>query len=198
MPVLPFLKKDPFQININLVPEDPFFETVLGKALRWALSVGRYLVIFTELVVILSFVARFTLDRQLTNLNDSIHQKTTVIESYADLEQQVRLIQHKTDQYKQIDQQTNIVEVFPALTQIMPNGIQLNSLTIRPGNIIISGQALSQTALNILINNFQLSTDFHRVSVDKIEASEVRQIGFEFLINAQTNNPNQQPNTNSR
>lgn len=188
MPLLSFFSTKPTinKININLVPEDPFFETVLGKTLRWSLSVGRYLVIFTELVVILSFVARFSLDRQLTNLNESIYQKRVLIESYADLENQVRLVQHKTDQYNQIEQQTNVVEVFPALTQIVPRGIEFSSLTIHQDSVIVAGQALSQHSLNLLINNFQLSTNFTRVSVDKIEANEAQQVGFEFLINAQT------------
>ncbi len=192
MSLLPFSKnRHTTKININLVPKDPFFNTVLGKTLRWALSVGRYIVIFTELIVILSFVARFTLDRQLTNLNDSIHQKQVNIESYGDLEEKVRLIQAKSDQYQQIEQHANIIDIFPALTKITPKDIQLDELTIKPTKISMSGRSLSQESLNILINNFQLSASFFNIAVDRIEAGDDQDPGFNFLISADTKEPTQ-------
>jgi hypothetical protein len=192
MSPLPFLKDHhATKININLVPKDPFFETILGKTLRWSLSVGRYIVIFTELMVILSFVARFSLDRQLTNFNDSIHQKQIAIESYGDLEEKVRLIQAKSDQYQQIEQQVNITDVFPALTKITPRNIQLDELTIKPNKISMSGKSLSQEALNVLINNFQISTNFFNIVVDRIEAGDNQDPGFSFLITADTKEPTQ-------
>ena len=187
MSLLPFLKDHhATKININLVPKDPFFETILGKTLRWALSIGRYIVIFTELMVILSFVARFSLDRQLTNLNDSVHQKKIAIESYGDLEEKVRLIQAKSDQYQQIEQLVNIADIFPALTEITPQNILLNELTIKPTKISMSGKSLSQSSLNLLINNFQISTNFFNIAVDKIEAGDRQDPGFTFFITADT------------
>lgn len=192
MSLLPSSKsKHVTKININLVPRDPFFDTILGKTLRWALSVGRYIVIFTELMVILSFVARFTLDRQLTNLNDSIHQKEVTIKSYGDLEEKVRLIQAKSDQYQQIEQQTNIIDIFPALTKVAPRDIQLDELTIKPTKISMSGRSLSQESLNLLITNFQLSTNFFNITVDRIEAGDTQDPGFNFLISADTKEPTQ-------
>ncbi len=192
MSLLPFLNdQHNTKININLVPKDPFFESVLGKTLRWALSVGRYIVIFTELMVILSFVARFTLDRQLTNLNDSIHQKQITIESYGELEKNVRLIQAKSDQYQQIEQQTNLIDIFPTLSQITPDNIQLDELTIKSAKVSMSGTSLSQQSLNLLINNFQLSNDFFNINVDKIEAGDSKDPGFKFLISADTQEPTQ-------
>jgi Tfp pilus assembly protein PilN len=185
---LPFLnQKSSADVQINLIPEDPFFKTVLGRTLRWALSVGRYIVIFTELLVILSFVARFTLDRQLTDLNESIHEKKTVIESYGTLENNVRLTQAKIKQYEQLEQQTNLSEVFPALSQIIPNGVKLAELVINPKRVILNGRTSSQDSLNTLINNLQLSSDFVQISVDKIEASGQNEPGFEFSMRAQTN-----------
>jgi len=190
MSLLPFLKDHrATKININLIPQDPFFETILGKTLRWSLSVGRYIVIFTELMVILSFVARFSLDRQLTNLNDSIHQKQITIKSYGDLEEKVRLVQAKSDQYQQIEQQVNITDIFPALTKITPKSIQLDELTIKPTKISMSGKTASQQSLNMLINNFQISSSFFNIVVDKIEAGNNQEPGFTFLITADTKEP---------
>lgn len=174
--------------DINLLPKDPFFSTPLGKILRWALSIGRYIVIFTELVVIISFVTRFNLDRQVTDLNGSINQKKTVILSYGDLEENVRQTQAVLQEYSQIKQQVNIIEIFPELTRVLPRDTQLVDLVIRPDQISFSGRAFSQNSLNLIINNMQLSQKFLNVSVDRIESSDKKDDsgGFDFVIRADT------------
>jgi Tfp pilus assembly protein PilN len=171
-------------VNINLVPKDPFFDTIIGKTLRWALFVGRYIVIFVELFVILSFAARFSLDRQVTDLNDQLFQKEQVISSYGDLESTIRLTQYKIDQYQQIDQQANLSEVFPTLSKITPTGVTMEELIIKPTSINMSGRAISQNSLNILISNLQLSSQFHTVSVERIEVGDNQEPGFDFKISA--------------
>lgn len=173
------------QININLLPRDPFFSTILGKILRWALSAGRYIVIFTELVVIMSFLSRFTLDRQVTDLNGVIEKKRQIILSYGDLEDKFRTVQEKINQYQQTDQETNIVDTFTHLSAVIPEGITLNELAIRPTNVTISGSTLSQTAFNLLINNMQLSSDFHNIHVSEIESGDDDE-GITFNIKADT------------
>lgn len=158
----------------------------MGKVMQWALSVGRYIVIFTELVVILSFLTRFNLDRQVTDLNESIFQKKTIIESYGTLEQDVRLTQQKIENYLQIEQQSNLAEVFPKLTKVTPQEIKLDKLTIQPGFMTLSGSTFSQQALNLFTNNLQLSPDFADIKINKIETEEQdkARYGFQFSVEA--------------
>jgi Tfp pilus assembly protein PilN len=176
--------KKPAKISINLLPKDPFLATPIGKLLQWALSVGRYLVIFTELIVILGFVSRFSLDRKVTDLNGAILQKKIIIESYGDVEQQVRDVQKKIESYQQVEQQQNLADAFPALSQITPQDVTLKELNIQPGSILFSGTTQSNTSLNLLINNVQLSSTFHDVVVEKIETGSNKDPGFHFKIRA--------------
>lgn len=171
--------------DINLAPKDPFFATPLGKILKWALSVGRYIVIFTEVIVIVSFVSRFTLDRQITDLNNSINQKVNVIGSFGELEDNIRTTQTMIDDYKQVAQSTEILETFPALTEVTPQGVILRQLTIRPNQIAISGTTFSQENLNIFINNLTLSDYFTDVDVSRIESDPQQDSNFSFAISAQ-------------
>ena len=41
--------------QINLLPKDKWEVGVIGKLLKWALNIGRYIVVFTELIVISAF-----------------------------------------------------------------------------------------------------------------------------------------------
>jgi len=178
--------KPPAQIKINLLPKDPFFESVVGRSLRWALSAGRYIVIFTELVVIVSFVTRFSLDRQLTDVNSDISQKELIIQSYGELETNFRVAQAKIAKIKSLDQESNITEVFPYISEITPEGIQLSKLLITPTGISAEGSTFSQTAFNMFVSNLELSPHFLNVSIDKVESQEDDEAGFVFSLRADT------------
>lgn len=181
------MKKKNISFDINLIPKDPFFATPAGQILKWALSIGRYIVIFTELIVILSFVTRFSLDRQVTDLNDAISQKKTVILSYGDLEESFRQIQTVLEDYQLVKQQVNITEIFPELTNIIPRDTVLSELVLRPDQISFTGKTITQSSLNTIINNIQLSDRFSNVSVDKIESNTTDDLGgFNFVIRANT------------
>ena len=66
-------------ISVNLLTQDDFSSSPIGKVFLWALSVGRYIVVITELIVILSFLSRFKLDRDLTDVNEAIEKQKAII-----------------------------------------------------------------------------------------------------------------------
>ncbi len=172
-------------ITINLLPKDPFYTSMVGRILTWAMSAGRYLVIFTELIVIISFATRFKLDRDVTDLNTSLHQKKIIIESYGPLEQNVRQTQAKLEEYQKQEQSSNIIDVFAYLTEVTPNDVILDKLIVNPTSVVVSGKTLSQVAFNTLINNLQLSPHFRNVTISKVEASQENS-GLEFQLQANT------------
>lgn len=176
--------KKPAAIKVNLLPKDPFLSSPVGKLLQWALSVGRYLVVFTELVVIISFASRFTIDRQITDLNLALLQKETVVDSYGDLENNVRDLQTKIENYRQVSQLDNVTDIFPVLTAVTPPDIILNDLQMRPGRVMLSGTTLSNVSLGILINNLQVSGRFTDISVERIGTAKDTNSGLGFKIEA--------------
>lgn len=180
------MSKKPATININLVPKDPFFHTPLGRALQWALSAGRYIIIFTELIVIISFAARFTLDRQITDLNTEIVANESAIRNYGEIESDFRLAQAKIENVKQIEQDVNIVDVFQKLSEVTPQDVTLSQLVISPSTITVTGKTLSQTSFNLLVNNLQLSSQFRNVSISKVESQDDGSPGLLFTITADT------------
>lgn len=180
------MSNKPAHININLIPKDPFFHTPLGRALQWALSAGRYIIIFTELIVIISFAARFTLDRQITDLNSEIVANAAAIDNYGELENNFRLAQSKIENVQQIEQDENIVDVFQKLSEVTPQDVTLSQLIITPSAISINGKTLSQTSFNLLVNNLQLSSQFKNVTVEKVESEDEGSPGLLFVIRADT------------
>ena len=154
--------------------------------MQLALSAGRYIVIFTELIVILSFAARFTLDRQITDLNAKIFQSSAIIESYGSLEKEFRSVVTRVENIKRIEDDANILDVFQNITTVTPLDVTLTQLSIAPSSVSLSGRALSQASFNLLINNLQASNKFFNISVDKVESGEAGSKGLVFGISADT------------
>ena len=87
--------------TINLLIHTDFDKTFLGKFLRWSLTYGRYIIICTEIIVLLAFIYRFSLDRKITDLNDEIEQKSAIIAANSNFEEQFRNLQFRTEQITQ-------------------------------------------------------------------------------------------------
>jgi Tfp pilus assembly protein PilN len=56
------------------------------------------------------------------------------------------------------------------LNSTIPDNVVFETLIVKADTINFSGVALSQTALNILINNMQLDNHFYDVRISRIES----------------------------
>jgi len=177
-------KQTPVALDVNLIPKDPFFETALGRSIKWTVSVGRYILIFTQLVVIVSFLTRFVLDRQVTDLNVAINQQKMAIQNYGDFEKRFLFVQEQISDIRQLQQESNLMEIFPLLNETIPNNVILDELSIGQDNVLFSGIALSQNDFNILVTNVKLSPYFDEVSMDKIESRGDNLPGLVFNLQA--------------
>lgn len=175
----------PNHLSINLLPQDPFYETPIGRVMAWASTVGRYLVIFTELVVIISFASRFKLDRDLTDLNSEILQKSQIVDSYGELENNVRVTQIKTGYVAQQKNGYNFIDVLDTVTQSLPNDVVLTVLQVFSQEIQVTGTALTPEALAQMVRNLQAQPTVAALFVDQIKSSTQGGVGFEFVLHMQ-------------
>jgi Tfp pilus assembly protein PilN len=172
--------------HINLYPEDPFDASILGKGLKWALSIGRHIVIFTELVVIGSFLSRFVLDRQLSDLNKEIVQKQAVVESYGTLEDDFRALQLQTrDIASIIDDQGQYV-VLEVLARLTPPEIRFTQVSYGNNALSLQGISLSNDALNIFVEGMRRDPAFSTVSISNIRSGDDRDPSIQFTVTAQS------------
>jgi Tfp pilus assembly protein PilN len=172
-------------LSINLLPQDPFYETPIGRVMAWASTVGRYLVIFTELIVIVSFASRFKLDRDLTDLNTAIQQKSQIIQSYGELENDVRLTQTKSQFLAQQLANHNPVELLDLVTQNLPSDVVLTLVQIYPTEVQVTGSATTPEALARLVRNLQQQPLVDQLFMDQIKSNTQGGAGFEFILRLQ-------------
>lgn len=173
------------RLSINLLPQDPFYETPVGRIMAWASTVGRYLVIFTELVVIISFASRFKLDRDITDLNTDIQQKSQIVESYGNLEQNVRLVQKKIDFLVQQRNSYSSIDILDMINSSLPRDVALSLVQVYTQEVQVTGTALSPEALAVLVRALQAQPIVSALFMDQIKSSTQGATGLEFSLRLQ-------------
>ena len=170
-------------ISVNLLPKDPFFESFLGQFLLWALSIGRYIVIFTELIVILAFLSRFKLDRDLTDLNQMVLDGSSYVKSYDDLEIKYKKIQEKVNFLDYVNKQNLHPEVLKKLTAHLPPDVRLDEIGVLNGDLKIKGISLSNSGFTQFLQRLEGDSIFDNISITKISASDTDS-GIEFDVSS--------------
>ena len=169
------------EIKINLLPKDAFSQSVVGKSLDWALSTGRYIVVFTELVVILTFLQRFTLDRQLSDLNEEIFSRNAILESYARVETQARAIQNKGEFVQELEDEVDVLAVLSFLNNSTPSDVNFFDLNVNDSLVLIRGIAFSQSSLEEFVETLKTYPGLNDLLVNIISQEE-NTVGLEFDI----------------
>src|SRR3989344_5628076 len=84
-------KKKSASINLLKSSRNEIFE----KFIDWALTIGRLLVIITEIIALSAFIYRFGLDRQLIDLHGTIKSQQAVVSFYKKQEETYRNLQDR-------------------------------------------------------------------------------------------------------
>lgn len=172
--------------SIELLPQQDWQKSALGKFLKWALTVGRYIVIVTELVVILAFLSRFKFDRELTDLNETITQQQAVITSYADFEQKFRLTQNQISLIKELqDKRLKTIVVLNELASLTPLDVYLSDLEVNEEQVNLKAAALSEAGLATLIKNLKASSSFKQLTLTEINTDIEKEVGINFTLTSQ-------------
>src|SRR3989339_1176585 len=119
------------KISINLLGLEQQEHSPIGRFIGWATTYGRYIMVTTEMIVLVAFLSRFSLDRQLTDLKDEIMQKQDIIAANQDLEIQFRQIQDSLNKMKVLLTKQEIpTNTINTLHLLLPSGTYFQSLSI--------------------------------------------------------------------
>lgn len=172
--------------DINLLPGEEAKK--LGKFLTWVLTYGRYIVIGTEIIVLLAFLSRFKLDRDLTDLHSSIAQKQAVILAAQDLEHQVRSLQNRLAIIKKLNTQRDFPpKLLLAFENLTPEDVILTEFSLEPSKLTLTAVALSNEGFRTFLNNLSASAYFADISLDSVNKARSG-IGVEFKISTTLKN----------
>jgi len=167
--------------SINLLGESEMEHTPVGRIVGWAITYGRYIMIGTEIVVLLAFISRFSLDRKLTDLKDEITQKQAIIEANSSFENDVRTLQNKLAMVKTLTASpVSSLDILTLFETLLPSGVYLQSFDLSKDLLTVQATAGSTYAFSQFIANLQAAKSLTAIDIGDIKRDPILGIQFSF------------------
>ena len=163
-------KKDN-SISINLFTGNRFANVQIHTAINWALTGGKFILFLTFLIVIISLLYRFSLDRKIEVLTESITSTTSSIQDMDVQEAKIRRLQ------KQLQIIDEIITTYPAINQYfpkleanLPKTVTLESLTLNGLELKFQGKAPNEIVFANLLTALRNQSDFSEIVIDELQS----------------------------
>ena len=158
--------------QINLLLQEEFAGSTMGRVLLWALSTFRIIVIVTEMVVMIAFLSRFWLDARNVDLNDLIKQKQAVLASSSDFEKDFRNTQKRLKVFSALTpEERPISSYLTTIASYLPSDTSLSSYSYSGGTIQVKGEAVSEAGIAQFIVNLEEAGSFETVEMINLDSS---------------------------
>lgn len=166
----------PSKKEISLLPSEENSNSFLARFLKWLTSVGRVVIVVSELIVILAFLSRFWLDRKNSDLSEIVRQQKAIINSTQEFEKDYLSLQQRLAYIKNFyKSEPKYVDKLNVLVQSMPPGIFFQNLSLNKDekSSTISAEAelysYQEDVIVDFIANLKLNQGINSVQVQKIE-----------------------------
>lgn len=154
--------------EINLLPNSE--DTLLMQFLRWALTIGRLLVILVETLALGTFLYRFSLDMQTQDLNDKIKVQRAIITNSKSDEDKFRSLQTNLDMIKKINTTSeNSPKLLSDIIDLGRGYVTFRNVAISSAVIQIEAQSPAIAPLRTFIEALKKYPPVNAVSIDKVE-----------------------------
>jgi hypothetical protein len=141
-------------LSINLLKNKQvgFF----GEFINWTLTIGRLVIIITELIALSAFLYRFSLDRKLIDLQSQIKEKQTIISSlksntaeYLDLQERLYL----ASKFSLLSMERH--KILTDILNLTPQDITLSRLSLDKNGIQIDADLQNLSSLIFFVNSLK-------------------------------------------
>jgi Tfp pilus assembly protein PilN len=165
----------PAKKEVSLLPDSENVNSFGSRFIRWITTAGRFVIVFTELIVISAFISRFWLDRKNADLSDVIRQQKAILASTQDFEKEYTLLEQRLKFVK--DFYANRPSFTPQLNSLIestPPDIVFQALSVdtdpETGKIAASLdlEAYKENSIIDFVTNLTVNPDIETVIVNNI------------------------------
>jgi type IV pilus assembly PilN-like protein len=186
----------PAKKQISLLPDSHRSDNLTSRIVNWVTTIGRVVIIFTELFVVIAFLSRFWLDRQNSDLSEKVRQQRAILTSTAEFEKEFTSFQKRLKIIGDLNKNSNLGGALDSLLKSTPPDIYFQKLSIDPQNqqmtTTIDTRAYSSQSVISFITNLILNKDIQKVTVSSIEkAPKTSFYSLRMIINFNTDFANQ-------
>lgn len=175
--------------TINLLGTEDLQHSPWGRILSWATTYGRYIMIMTEIIVLLAFISRFSLDRKLTDLNEEIVQKQAIIEANISFEEEFRSLQNRIAAIKTLlSSQGGLRDVLEEIQRLLPPDVHFESLTLGEEKLTAKTIARTTAGFSQFVSNISKSASLKNIEMGEIRKNSLTGIEFQLTANVAKGN----------
>jgi Tfp pilus assembly protein PilN len=169
---------------INLLPQEEFDVSLVGRTLKWAMGTFRIIVIVTEVIVMSAFLSRFWLDAKNSDLSNSIKVKSAQIAALANKEKQFRSLQSQLNIARVIKAAAPLSEKIDKITSKLPPEVGLMSVSVLENSAQVKGSSATEIGVAQFVANLKADPSFKSVDLGQVNSSEgnIAQIVFTIMI----------------
>ncbi len=142
---------------------------IFEKFIDWALTIGRLVVILTEVIALSAFIYRFTLDRELIDLHSKIKQETAIVGYLKSREEIYRNLQDRlsvASEFSESGGKKN--KIFNDIIELATGGMTFNELVLSENFVKIDANFQYISSLTNFVNSLKNYPAIESVSINKI------------------------------
>lgn len=154
-----------YRINLLSKPEASLIE----KALYFFLNYLRYILVFTQIVVIGVLFYRFRVDQSIIDLKDSLSQKKEIIAAVKPLLDEAEKVNSQSIAIKKVTSEQNVqLSALKYIMSVFPEAAYLTSLTISELDFTLKGTSTDSRQLQLFYARLQTDKRFETVNLSNI------------------------------
>lgn len=166
-----------YKINLLQDKEKPFLEKVVFFGLNYL----RYIVVITQLIVIIVFFYRFQLDQEVIDLREEVDQKKEIIQVVLPLLNEAVRIDKKTDEIEKIlKTQNKFKEMISYVFSLIPQSVRLTNVEVKNQSLDLVGNIDDPQQFQAFFKTLKNDNKFKSIELKSIKKTET---GFIFNIN---------------
>ncbi|HZQ30046.1 MAG TPA: hypothetical protein VFA93_03135 [Patescibacteria group bacterium] len=176
--------------SVNLLGPNISF---IDRFVNWALTIGRVVVISTEVIALSAFLYRFSLDRQLIDIHSKIKQEQAVVTYLKPSEEIYRNLQARLSLADSFSQQSrDEVKILNDMVKFAPADFTFNTISLQEDRIKLNISTGLVSSLSDFVKSLRTYSKITNVIVDKIEnhpASATITVSITAILKQQTYAP---------
>lgn len=182
--------------EISLLPRKSALQSFVNKLVKWVLSKGRYIVIFTELIVFGAFLSRFWLDRKNSDLSEKLRQQRAILNSTQTFEREFRLFQSRLEEISnEFNKKHQPIDPLLVISKSMPLDVLLSDFKFSESKkgvqVNLKTQIFSEAGLAKFIDQLMAQEEISSVRIGTIEKEEGKGgMSIQFLVKFNYTNEN--------
>ncbi len=161
--------------ELSLLPDTENPNSFSARLIKWLTTVGRWVIVLTELVVVSAFISRFWLDRKNSDLSETIRQQQSILESTQSFEKEFNSFQQRLKFIRDFyANNLNYDQKIDILINGTPQDLIYKNLSLKQekgGEISATASlmAFSEDSIINFITNLMLNPDIETVKINQIE-----------------------------